>query len=69
MTEDKKLYRSRKNKIFGGVCGGFAEYYGSSPSSVYKTFYILSLIGGIGILLYIVCWIMIPLEPSSENIF
>ena len=56
----KKLYRSNVNKILGGVCGGIAEYYDTSPTLVRIITLLAFLLPGIGILTYIVLWIVIP---------
>ncbi len=60
----KRLYRSRKNQILGGVCGGIGEYFDIDPVIVRLLFVLLALAGmGVGILVYIIAWIIIPLEP------
>ncbi|WGS65135.1 PspC domain-containing protein [Marinitoga aeolica] len=67
----KELYRSRKDKFLGGVCGGLAEYFEISSTLVRLICLGLILIDGIGILLYIIAWIIIPEEPaiSDENVY
>jgi len=62
----KRLYRSFDNKMLGGICGGLAEYFDVDPS-VMRILAVISLFisGGMTILVYIVAWIIIPLnEPS-----
>ena len=44
----KKLYKSRKNKMIGGVCGGLAEYIGLDATVVRLIVCILSLLWGTG---------------------
>jgi phage shock protein C len=61
----KKLYRSRKNKILAGVCGGIAEYFNQDPTIIRIIFAILFLGFGIGLLAYIVAWVLIPVNPSE----
>ena len=56
----KKLYRSKKNRILGGVCGGIAEYLRTDPTLVRLIWVISSLIWGLGILAYLIAWIIIP---------
>lgn len=56
----KKIYRSRTNKIIGGVCGGFGEYFNVDPSVIRLFWLLASFAGGIGIIAYIVCLIIIP---------
>ncbi|MEJ5351097.1 MAG: PspC domain-containing protein [Melioribacteraceae bacterium] len=59
----KKLYRSRKFRVLGGVAGGLAEYFNLDPILMRVIFVLFSLINGIGVLLYIILWIIIPEEP------
>lgn len=55
------LRRSSYNRVFAGVCGGFGEYFGINPIWFRLGFILAALPGGIpGILLYLVCWIIIP---------
>ncbi len=63
---DKKLYRSAKDRILGGVCGGIAEYYGWDPTLVRLGWVLLSLIWGAGLLLYIILWIIMPRNPAHK---
>ncbi|MFZ6034224.1 MAG: PspC domain-containing protein [Melioribacter sp.] len=59
----KQLYRSRKHRIFGGVAGGMADYFDLDPVLMRVIFVIVALISGLGFLLYIILWIVIPEEP------
>jgi phage shock protein C len=62
----KKLYRSRKNTKIAGVCGGIAEYF-NIDSNIIRLLAVLTVFfGGGGIIVYIIAWIIIPLE-SVEN--
>ncbi|HLA69126.1 MAG TPA: PspC domain-containing protein [Bacteroidota bacterium] len=64
----KRLYRSRKHKMLGGVCGGIAEYLGVDPTIVRVAWIVISLFPLIpGILVYIIAWIVIPKEPGAES--
>ena len=58
----KRLYRSRKNRMIAGVCGGIAEYYNVDPSLVRLLFVFITLITAVGpgIIAYIVAWIIVP---------
>lgn len=64
MTSDRKvLRRSRQNRIFAGVCGGLGEFFGISPWWFRLAFLLALLPGGVpGILVYLLCWIIIPGE-------
>jgi phage shock protein C len=66
MEERRKLYRSEKNRLIGGVCGGLAEYFNTDPTLVRLIFVILALISGLGIIAYIVLWIITPRASSQD---
>ncbi len=67
----KRLYRSRKEKVIGGVAGGIADYFSIDPTLVRILFVVTVFAGGSGILAYIILWIVIPEEPlvfdTAEN--
>lgn len=65
--ENKKLYRSKENRIIAGVCGGLGEYFNVDPVLVRVAFILLAFVHGFGILLYIVLMIILPLEPEEGN--
>ena len=60
----KRLYRSRKDKVLGGICGGIAEYFNVDPTLI-RLLWILVIFAGFGILAYLIAWIIIPLNPSK----
>ena len=60
----ERLYRSRTDRIIAGVCGGIGIYYKTDPNLVRILWVVLTLLSiGIGIIAYIVAWILIPEEP------
>lgn len=63
MTQRQGLYRSRTEKIFGGVCGGLAQSLNMDTFVVRLIFVILFLFAGGGILIYLIMWIALPEEP------
>lgn len=64
----KRLYRSVKNKMFAGVCGGLAEYFNIDPVIVRLIFVVLVLPGGLpGVLPYLVLWIVVPVNPEQTR--
>lgn len=65
--ENKKLYRSRDNKMLFGVCGGLGEYFDIDPIIIRLFFIALTFAGGAGVVLYIIAAIIIPEEPSKKN--
>lgn len=65
MTEmARRLYRTRKDSMLGGVCGGIANYFDLDPTLVRIGYLLLSVLsaGFPGILVYIILWIVIPQE-------
>lgn len=62
----KKLYRSRKDGLLGGVCGGIAEHLEVDPTLVRVAFGVLAVVSGVGVLIYLLLWLIIPLEGAAE---
>ncbi len=62
----KRLYRSRKNRMLGGVCGGIAEYFEIDPVIVRLVAVALFFVGGSAMLAYIIALIIIPYEPYES---
>jgi phage shock protein C len=60
--EPKRLFRSRKDRILGGVCGGLGNYLNIDPVLVRVVWAILFFAAGVGFLAYILAWIIIPEE-------
>ncbi|MBD8873951.1 PspC domain-containing protein [Rhodanobacter sp. DHB23] len=60
---EKRLYRSRQNRTLAGVCGGIAEYLGWDPTLVRVAWIVLTLLGGSGILIYLILWLVMPESP------
>lgn len=60
---EKKLYKSNQNKMLDGVCGGIAEYFGIDPTVVRLIWALFNLMGGCGILAYIIAAVIIPRNP------
>ena len=64
----KRLYRSRKDKILAGVCGGLGEYFNLDPVIIRVIFIMLMLPGGLpGIVPYLAIWLIVPLEPRGNK--
>lgn len=59
---DRTLRRSRSNKVLGGVCGGLGDYFNIDPVIVRLLFVAAFIFAGIGPLIYIIMWIVIPQE-------
>jgi phage shock protein C len=58
--EPKRLYRSSRSRVFGGVAGGIADYFSIDPVLVRLLFVALAILGGGGVLIYIILWIVLP---------
>ena len=58
-NEYRKLYKSR-NRMLCGVCGGIGEYFHIDPTVIRLLWIIFSVVGGCGILAYIIAAIVIP---------
>ena len=61
---EKKLYKS-DNKMIDGVCAGFAEYFEFDPTLVRLAWVLFTLLGGAGILAYIIAMIIMPRKPKG----
>jgi phage shock protein C len=64
----KRLYRTRDGQIVAGVCAGLAAYFAIDPTLVRLAFGLLTLFGGLGVLLYLGAWVMIPDEVDGASI-
>ncbi|AGA68501.1 putative stress-responsive transcriptional regulator [Desulfitobacterium dichloroeliminans LMG P-21439] len=62
-----KLYRSGTDKKLGGVCGGLAEYFDIDSTLIRLVVLLAFFMGGVGLLLYIVAWVVIPENPSYRS--
>jgi phage shock protein C len=59
----KKLMRSSTDKKLGGVCAGVAAYLDLDVTLVRVLWVLAFLCGGTGLLLYVILWIVLPVEP------
>lgn len=66
MSGTKRLYRNRFRRILGGVCSGMADYFNIDPVLVRVLWVVFTLMGGAGLLAYIICWIIIPEAPYGS---
>jgi len=62
----KRLYRSKNDRVIAGVCGGLADYFAIDSALVRIAWVIITLMGGVGIIAYIICAFVFP-EGSSFN--
>lgn len=62
---NKRLYRSEKDKVIGGVCGGLANYFGVDVV-IWRILFLILFFTGVGILPYIILWIAVPSSSVNE---
>jgi phage shock protein PspC (stress-responsive transcriptional regulator) len=62
----KRLRLSARERMIGGVCGGLGEFLVLDPVLFRAAFLVLAVVGGLGILLYAVLWLLIP-APAPEG--
>lgn len=64
---EKRLYRSRNDRVIAGVCSGFAHYLSIDPALVRIATALLALMSfGTTLLLYLILALIIPLEPEQS---
>ena len=66
MKVKKKLYRNQKNKKLAGVCSGLAEYFEIDVTLIRIIWIVFILLGGAGIISYLISILIIPQKPDSE---
>ncbi|MEO8393288.1 MAG: PspC domain-containing protein [Chloroflexota bacterium] len=59
----KKLYRSSRERMLAGVCGGLADYFGVDVTIVRILMVLFALAGGPGLILYVILALIIPESP------
>ena len=59
----KKLYKSAMDKKIAGVCGGIAEYFNVDATLIRLAWVLFSLLGGSGLLAYIIAALIMPEQP------
>lgn len=63
----KRLYRSTTHKVIGGVAGGLGDYLDIDPVLIRIAFIVALIFGGVGLLAYIIAWIIIPEQPREST--
>lgn len=64
----RRIYRSPQDKMIGGVCGGLARYFDVDPTIIRLIAVVLLLGFGIGLLAYIIAWIVIPVARTPHDL-
>ncbi len=65
--EAKKLYRNPADQMIAGVCSGLAEYLTLDVTVIRLIFVLLALMGGNGLLIYLILWLVMPVKPISTH--
>ena len=62
------LYRSRRNVMIAGVCGGIAESLGWTPTRVRVLYVLVSILSAAfpGTLVYVLLWLIVPKAPEER---
>lgn len=63
---NKRLTRNTKNAVLGGVCAGFADYFGVDPVLIRLAFILLVVLNGFGLIAYVVGWVIMPRAERSD---
>lgn len=64
-SDAPRLHRSATDKVVAGVCGGLAEYLEVDPSLVRLAFVVGTLWGGLGLLLYVLLALVLPVGTNE----
>jgi phage shock protein C len=64
----KRLLRLRQGRIVAGVCAGLGAYFGVDVNLVRLAFGVLTVFYGLGILLYLIAWLILPEEGEDGSI-
>lgn len=70
MTESKRLYRARDDRMLAGVCGGLAKYLGVDATIVRVLWVVLSIVPGSlvgGLIVYLALALIMPEEPAVSS--
>ena len=62
-----RLYRSRKNSMIAGVCGGLGDYLGLDATLIRIFFLVLAFTSGIGVFVYLLFWFIVPWDDNPED--
>jgi phage shock protein PspC (stress-responsive transcriptional regulator) len=62
-----RLTRDTKRAVLGGVAAGFANYFGIDPVLARLAFILLVFFNGAGLLLYLVCWVIMPRREQEAG--
>jgi phage shock protein PspC (stress-responsive transcriptional regulator) len=67
-SRTRPLYRPAQDRMLAGVASGLARYFGADVLLVRIALVVLVFVGGIGLPLYLACWLLIPEEGMDQSI-
>jgi phage shock protein PspC (stress-responsive transcriptional regulator) len=65
--DPRRLYRSRTDRVIGGVCGGLAQFFTIDATIIRLLFVFTALFGGTSLLVYLVMLLVVPEEPLPKD--
>jgi phage shock protein C len=65
--DQRKLTRSSQDQVIAGVCSGLAKYFNTDPVLVRIIFFLLVFMGGSGVFLYLVLWLILPTDAEAKT--
>ena len=62
-----RIFRAREGRLLGGVCAGLPDVWGLGTNGLRLLFVVAALLGGIGIVVYLACWLVIPAADQDPD--
>lgn len=66
--ESKRFFKSRKDRVIDGVCGGLADYLGLDVTLIRIMWLLGILVDGLGLIAYLLSMILVPVNPAHKNL-
>lgn len=66
-SEKRRLYRSRSQRMIGGLCGGLGEYLGMDPTVVRLIVVLITIFWPFTLVAYLVLMLVVPEEPANPT--
>src|SRR5512134_2954752 len=64
----ERLHRSATDRKIAGVAGGLGRHLNIDPTVLRVLFVVLALFGGAGLVLYVVAWLIVPVEGTEQSV-
>ncbi len=62
-----RIFRAREGRLLGGVCAGLPDVWGLGTNGLRLVFVVAALFGGIGVVIYLACWLVIPAADQDPD--